>query len=643
MRLDPGEGSAGPPLWVRFDQPQGWIETDRPHAVSSLLAEVEQAAREGLFAVGCVSYECAPAFDDAHSVCAQTPSSAPLLAFGLFQRATVSSDPIPPFSTADRAPVRTEEQIEAAAYLEAIRTIREHIADGDVYQVNYTFPLLVSTPPPTSPATPADSPSDTLGDQLFRQLCRSQGGRYAVRLVGPALDVVSGSPELFFERNGHSITCRPMKGTAPRGRFAQEDEQLASALRASAKERAENLMIVDMMRNDLGRIARTGSVTVERLFEVERLPTLHQMTSSVTAHTDAPLAETFRALFPCASITGAPKSSAMHIISSLERAPRGIYTGAVGVVLPDAPEALGWSRAAAGTAFETSARASAKPAPYARFGVAIRTAWRSGSRESAAYRYGIGSGVVWDSEADAELTETRSKAFGLGLKRPPFRLLETMALHGSAKSGSTEAGRRHVRLWRQHRQRLFQSARYFAFPLDPDELDAAVDAACRQAPPGLHRLRLLVGATGAIHVERSARPRINRRSAWRLAVCAEPVDSQDPFLFHKTTHREVYDQRLDAVRARIPDADDALLQNEEGALTETVIANLLLPPSQPGGPWRTPHRTAGLLAGTLRAELLRRGRIIEADLRIEDLSKADRILLINSVRGVFPATLIEHP
>lgn len=644
----------GTDLWVHFEEPVDWLETNDLDRVAELLVRVEQSARDGLFAVGSVAYEAAPAFDHALRVFNDDPShrgggdveydaTSPLLAFALFRRATVVSDPIPPFSAPARPRVRADELVEASTYRDAIKAIRSHIAEGDVYQVNYTFPLSVSAQPQNG---------EDLGDQLFRQLCRSQGGAFACRLTAPGLDLASGTPELFFERAGHQITCRPMKGTAPRGRFLEEDQQLAATLRASPKERAENLMIVDMMRNDLGRIARSGSVTVERLFEVERLPTLHQMTSTVTAHTSASLLEVFRALFPCASITGAPKSSAMRIIAELERAPRGIYTGALGVVLPASPKALGW---AGGDLPDEKGTPRPGDPPYARFGVAIRTAWRAGpdrdgridiegttSRDGAeaTYRYGIGSGVVWDSRAGAELAETRSKALGLGLERPPFELLETMALR-PLHTSNPRAPLGRLRLWPQHRQRLLDSARYFDFRAEIGAIEDQLAALCLEAPPPPQRLRLLLAVDGTTKFEIEPFPRQARRP-WRLGLCSRPVDTDDPFLFHKTTRRALYTERLEAVRTRLPDADDALLQNEHGELTESTVANLLLPPERTGEPWRTPPRTAGLLAGTLRAELLRRGRIIEADLTVEDLEEAQRILLINSVRGVFPATLIDE-
>ena len=657
----------GDGLWVRFDEPASWIETRDLEAVPELLARIEDAARDGQFAVGVVGYEAAPIFDPAlavieppalrarqggakHSRTAATAS--PLLAFGLFRRATIVADPIPPFSAPLRPRVHTEEQVSATDYRDAIAEIRRHIGDGDVYQVNYTFPLRVSASMrcPDQAARPSVASPDsdsTLGDQLFRQLCRSQGGAYACRLTGPGIDVVSGSPELFFERNEDRITCRPMKGTAARGRFVEEDERLAAELRASPKERAENLMIVDMMRNDLGRIARSGSVTVDHLFEIERLPTLHQMTSTVTARTDASLPQIFGALFPCASITGAPKSSAMRIIAELEQAPRGLYTGAQGVVLPASPDALGWT---AGADCARSNEHAGKP-PYARFGVAIRTAWQvpaadgldtgqaspGGDRAETPYRYGIGSGVVWDSRADSELAETRSKALGLGLERPAFELLETMALRGTPPGGERRSLER-VRLWPEHRTRLLESAHYFAFRIDIDEIESQLTELCRRAAPDAQRLRLRVAVDGTAELE--VAPLAPRTSApWRLGLCSRPVDAEDPFLFHKTTRRSIYTERLAAVRARLPEADDAILQNEHGAVTETTIANILVPPTRPGEPWRTPPRTDGLLAGTLRASLLRRGRIIESHLSVEDLMDAERILLINSVRGVFSATL----
>jgi para-aminobenzoate synthetase/4-amino-4-deoxychorismate lyase len=382
---------------------------------------------------------------------------------------------------------------------------------------------------------------------------------------------------------------RPMKGTRPRGRFGEEDRRLAAELVASEKERAENLMIVDMVRNDLGRLAEPGSVVVEERFAVERYPTVWQMTSTVAARSPARLPELFTALFPCASVTGAPKPATMRRIRELEPTPRGVYCGAVGLVAPGG---------------------------RARFAVAIRTLELD--LVSRHFRYGVGSGVTWDSEPAAEWRECLDKARVLDGARPGFELLETMRWRAG----------RGVELLDLHLERLAGSADYFGFALpDVAALRAAVLARGAALAAGDHRLRLRFGRDGTTAID--TEPFAPERHAWRIAIAAEPVDSRDPRLFHKTTDRALYDR----ARAGAPDADEVLLVNERGELTEGTRTNLFV---QFGGEWVTPPLDSGLLPGVFRTSLLRAGRVIEAPLHPRDLRRAHRIRLGNALRGFVP-------
>jgi len=375
-----------------------------------------------------------------------------------------------------------------------------------------------------------------------------------------------------------------MKGTAPRGRTLEEDERQARWLQTSNKNQAENIMIVDMVRNDLGRIAMPDTVEVSDLWHLEKYPSLFQLTSTVKSRTQASLEDIFAALFPCASVTGAPKVRSMEIIRELEQGPRGAYTGAIGLI---------------------------GPGRRARFNVGIRTVDIDTVAGKATY--GTGSGVVWDSVAREEWRECFTKALVLRPPPPEFQLLETILW-------DPEQG---FVLLERHLRRLEESAAYFGFPCDPPEVTRELDQASRNLPRQPHRIRLLVSNQGTVRVESA--PLEPHKKPWRLAVAAEPVDSANPFLFHKTTCRQVYRDH----RKRFPGHDDVLLWNEQGEITESTLANVVVLRQQR---WVTPPVDCGLLAGTFRAELLAQGRIEEETVELQDLTSLESVYLINSVR-----------
>jgi para-aminobenzoate synthetase/4-amino-4-deoxychorismate lyase len=473
--------------------------------------------------------------------------------------------------------------------------VREAIARGDTYQVNLTWRLR--------------APFAGCAADLFAALYEAQPVPHAALLELGDHALLSLSPELFFRRRGGLVICRPMKGTAPRGRWPAEDAAAAAALAGSEKERAENLMIVDMVRNDLGRVARPGSVATSDLFRLERYATVWQMTSTVSARTEAPLGELVRALFPSASVTGAPKASTMGLVAELESAPRGPYCGAIGWV---------------------------GPGGRARFNVAIRTVWVDRRRGIA--EYGTGGGVTWDSSADAELAESRLKARLLLAAPRRFALLETLLWRP----------RRGWWLLPEHLARLRASARHLGFRFAAGEVESALAAAAAGLPPRPHRGRLLLDRSGAVRVEteplieprrepgparqRPAASDRRRRRAWRVVLAPAPIDPREPLLFHKTTWREPYE----AARAAAPGFDDVLLWNPAGELTESTLANLVV---RLDGRLLTPPVACGLLAGTLRARLLLRGRIAEGVVRVEDLPRCEGAWLVNSVRGWIPFEL----
>jgi para-aminobenzoate synthetase/4-amino-4-deoxychorismate lyase len=533
--------------------------------VRGVLNEVEAATGAGLHAAGFVAYEAAPAFDA--SLATRVPQAGlPLAWFALFD-GREEGDP----------DARAEGDFELGGweiatgepeYRAHVESIRGLIAAGDTYQANYT--VRMRAPFSGDPAA------------LYARLCRAQRSAFCAYLEVEDRVIISASPELFFRLADGELELRPMKGTRPRGRFPAEDAALAAELRASPKERAENLMIVDLLRNDAGRVAEFGSVRVERLFEAERYETVHQLTSTVRARVRTGLSGLFGALFPCGSVTGAPKVRTMEILAAAEDEPRGVYCGAIGFASPAEPV----------------------------FSVAIRTVVVD--RAAGRAELGVGSGITWDSDAAAEYRECLDKAAFTRHAPNDFRLLETLLYEPGAGFFLLDG----------HLRRMAESAAYFGFRFDRADVLRALHAGLGQNAP--LRIRILLDRTGAAEVQTA--PIAHVHTAARVAIAAELVDSRDPLLFHKTTRREPYDRR----RAARPDCDDVLLVNERGELTESTLANLVV--RLDGALW-TPPLESGLLPGVLRAHLLERGEIRERVLRPDDLRHTDAIYLINSVRG----------
>ena len=570
--------------WLSFRRPLDVLVAQTPVEVPDLLSELRQAVGRGRWAAGFLSYEATPAFDPAFA--SHPPESdVPAAWWALFDEPerldalpewhqTPTDDDVPDL---DWRPLVGRED-----HARSVAEVRRRIAEGDTYQVNLTFPLEAEIPPGVDPY------------QLFqRWVSDGTTPPYATFIdTDDQLCVASVSPELFFSLDGRELRARPMKGTSPRGRWLEEDAARRAEL-LSEKNRAENLMIADMLRNDLGRVAVPGSVRVVRLFGFETYATVHQLVSEVAARLEPgrDALDVLRALFPCASITGAPKARTSHIIRQLEPHRRGVYTGSAGYFAPDGS---------------------------AQLNVLIRTASFHRSRRIA--RYGTGGGVVWDSDAESEFREagTKTRLLRRPASRPgEFRLLETMLWRG--RSGYF--------LLDHHLRRLAESAGFFGFCVDVDAIRRDLE---RRAADWAERtrVRLLVQRDGAFSVESRSEP-CPGRSTLRIALDDRPVDDQDVFLFHKTTRRAVYNEAL----ARHPGADDVLLWNDRGELTESTRANVFV---ELNGRRLTPPRACGLLAGTYRQALLERGSLEERVLTRHDLARADRILLVNSVRGVQP-------
>ena len=572
---------AGP--WRRFSRPLRVIETRDAREVRRTLRAVDEAVRGGSYAAGFVTYEAAAAFG--------LPSGAgddrlPLVCFGIYPPDHVESLARLPLA-GDASFGRWEPTMDHDGYLAAIAAIKARIEAGDTYQINFTFRL-------RAPFT---------GDPMaaMRQLYAAQAGPWSAFVEMDAFAICSASPELFYTADGERVVSRPMKGTWPRGFWAAQDTARGEELRTSAKNRAENVMIADLVRNDLGRVARVGSVRPTSLFDVERYPLQWQMVSTVEADVNTPsLGRVMGAMFPCGSITGAPKHSSMQIIRALETAPRGIYTGAIGYLTPGG---------------------------RSHFSVAIRTVVIDRARGAA--EFGVGSGVVWDSvdqdeyeecllkarmlEGPAASTPSTSGAAYVVADPPGFHLLETILW-------TPEAG---FALLDSHLERLRASAECFGFEFDRDEVRIVLDAAVGDLR-GAAKVRLRVGADGTVLCE--AFDLAPLPPTLRLGRAAAPIDRRDVFLYHKTTNRSVYER----ARASRPEADAVLLWNTDGEITEATDANIVVVRD---GVKRTPPVECGLLPGTMRAALLDSGEIREGRMSVEDLQQADEIWLVNSVRG----------
>ncbi len=566
------------------------IEARDLDEVGPALDSVEEAARAGRWAAGFVAYEAAPGLDPAMSVRGRErgdPFAAlPLLWFAIFEgREDVS--PFEPVANdgRDANDVTWTASIDRARYDASVAAIRERIAAGDTYQVNYTFRLR----------------AELGGDErdLYRDLCLSQRGGYAAHLSAGSFGVLSASPELFFRLDGDRITTRPMKGTAQRGRWPEEDEENAVRLASSPKDRAENAMVVDLLRSDLGRISVPGTVRANRLFETERYETVWQLTSTVrsTLRPGISLSDAFRALFPSGSVTGAPKVSTMGLIAEVEGAPRGPYCGAIGYLAPPG-----------------------SGEPRANFNVAIRTVVRD--RRTGLAEFGVGGGITYDSSAAGEFDEAVAKARVLTARRPRFELLETLR-HEPA------SGFRHLP---EHLARLEASARYFGFAFVRFDAEAVLEKAVAELGGAEGLVRLLLARDGSVRIDLSEQPTAAPEPV-RVAIHPQPVDPSDVWLYHKTTLRGPYERR----RADRPDVDDVLLENDRGEATESTAANVAV---KLGEAWFTPPLGSGLIAGTYRAVLLREGRLSERSIRVEELGHAGGLALVSSVRGWRPAVLV---
>ena len=467
--------------------------------------------------------------------------------------------------------------LDAGSYAQKVEQVRRWIAEGDCYQVNLTFPL--------------DFRVYGHPLALYARLRGRQPVRYGAFISMPGETVLSLSPELFFERKDRRVVTRPMKGTAPRGKSPEDDAASGRALLDSEKERAENVMIVDLLRNDLGRLALPGRVRVESLCQLEAYPTLWQVVSTISA--DLPevrVGDLFGALFPCGSITGAPKIRAMQRIGELETRSRGLYTGA-----------LGWLA----------------PGGDCRFNVAIRTLEIESNGRA---KLGVGSGIVIDAKPQNEYAECLLKARFLTGFDPGFALLETMRI---------ERGEYPLRSL--HLQRLKASADALGFACDVPALDAALEAQLPGRREGVHRVRLTLAHEGKIGI--AVVPLLDEKRAWQVILVDEMLNADDYLLRHKTTARSLYDRVLAGLPGGV---FDAIFLNASGEVCEGARSNVFV---ERDGMLLTPPLRCGLLPGVMRRHLLETGRAVEQVLTADDLRGAQQFYVANALRGLIPVSL----
>ncbi|MBP2619977.1 aminodeoxychorismate synthase component I [Streptococcus panodentis] len=556
-----------------FTNPVKELKTRRLDQVRPLLKEIEDWQEKGYYAVGYVSYEAAPAFESKFQVHPAPLLSEYLLYFSIHDRAEEADFPLD-YEEAEM-PAAWQSLTSEKEYQQAIETIHHHIRQGDTYQVNYTVQLGAELNPQDSWA-------------IYSRLVVEQNAAYNACVQHDDLAVLSISPELFFEEELGHLRTRPMKGTTQRGLTLEQDREQAAWLAQDSKNRAENMMIVDLLRNDMNRISQTGSERVERLCSVEQYSTVWQMTSTIESRLrpEIGLWDIFQALFPCGSITGAPKISTMAIIRQTEKAARGIYCGTVGICLPDRRRI---------------------------FNVAIRTIQLRGSQAI----YGVGGGITWDSTWEGEYRETQQKSAVLYRKNPRFDLIST----GRVTDGK-------LTFHEQHLQRLAEAASYFAYPFDEEKLRRQLTETLAELDPQIDcRLRISLSRGGQIQLERAELAPLPA-SFTQARLTLQTADLKQPFTYFKTSYRPHL----------TVEGQEQIYYNPQGQLLETSIGNLLL---QLDGQLYTPPAELGLLNGLYRQELLAAKQVQEKILTLEDLEKAEKVYACNAVRGIYELQLEE--
>ncbi|MBT2600614.1 MULTISPECIES: aminodeoxychorismate synthase component I [unclassified Oceanobacillus] len=557
-----------------FLDPVDMIVANAKSEVISAMEKIETYTNQGYYAGGYISYEAGEGFDN--NLKTSDDFELPLIMMGIYKQPlekSIDEQECPQTSELFEWEMSTSKK----KYLKHVSTIKNSIAQGDTYQVNYTVRL---------------HSNDVVCDHnLYEKLSKAQKANYCAHLQLGRYNIVSASPELFFQLKNGKILTKPMKGTMKRGKSIEEDIRNKQLLSESIKDQAENLMIVDLLRNDISKIAKKGTVNVPKLFNIESYPTVFQMTSTVSAEIEenVGIIDIFKALFPCGSITGAPKQSTMQIIQGLENSPREVYCGSIGYITPN-QEAL--------------------------FNVAIRTALID--TEQNTMSYGVGGGITWDSDPEAEYLEAWAKAEILkSLNETNIELLETMKYENG-----------HFFLINNHLNRLNKSAEYFNFSISIKEIEqklyeyAEENLNQKQA----YRVRLLANKRGEIKINSTIIPVINEKTNYSFQLAASPINKKNPYYYHKTTFRKMYEK----FREELGNAFDILLWNDKEELTEFTMGNLVV---KVEGEYWTPPIKSGLLAGTFRQQLIDEKKIKERIISKSELESVDEIWFINSVRG----------
>ena len=559
-----------------YTDPVDILIADDPGDIDDIFAKLTQYHQEGYFIAGYLSYDLGYVFEDAlsHRLAPKRPT--PLLNFGIFK--TFERQAPTQLLYSSQAPDLTLTPLwSEAEYSKRFSQVMDYIRAGDVYQINLTFPM----------TGPYDGPAHT----LYAAFRHRQKGRYGgVVHLGNAPDIISLSPELFFRKEGRDMSMRPMKGTRPRSANSQIDEELRLNMRNDVKSQAENLMIVDLLRNDLSRISEPGSVKVPELFALETYQTLHQMTSRVASKLmpDIDMKSIFQNLFPCGSVTGAPKIRAMEIIDDLETTPRGAYCGALGYIDPNGD---------------------------ACFNVGIRTLTLSGKRLT----YNVGSGLVYDSQAQDEYHECLLKADVLS--QPPADIIETCLW--TPKDGIVRG--------KAHKARMMKSAKALGYPFNPAQYDALTDGIKTETND--QHIRMTLSADGDLNLSQKDFVSLDRP---KIMVSPHKLSKQVQYSKHKISRRNFYDEERERLKA-LTGIDEVIFLNESGKLCEGSFTSIFI---EKDGKLLTPALKTGILPGVLRAELLRSKKARTADLTEDDLLGAKNIYIGNSMRGLMPAALI---
>ena len=542
------------------------LKTKDIKEVKPLLDELEAYQNEGYYAVGYVSYEAAPAFETKFQVIDGPLMSEYLLYFTVHE--TVQTEPIPLTYDPITLPKSWQELTTAEEYKAAIEHIHHHIRQGDTYQVNYTVQLQQNlTADPFA---------------IYNRLVVEQNAHYNAFIQHDDVSIISISPELFFKKDGDKLTTRPMKGTTNRGLTTETDLAQARWLAQDQKNRSENMMIVDLLRNDMNRISKIGSEDVKSLCQVEQYSTVWQMTSTIETQLlpNSRLSDVFQALFPCGSITGAPKIATMEIIKKVEKQPRGVYCGAIGILVPQGPSI---------------------------FNVAIRTLQMEGTKAI----YGVGGGITWDSNWEAEYEETKQKAAVLYRQNPKFDLISTGRIHQGK-----------LLFLEEHIKRLQESSRYFDYPFNAEKAHNQATALCQSLDLDTdYRLKMSLKKDGELKFEHSQLTNLSDDFCQARSVeQRHPLDS--PYTFFKTSYRPHLSIEL----------HEQIYYNHEGQLLETSIGNIVLKIEDQ---LYTPPVHIGLLNGIYRQSLIAENKLKEKVLTVKDLKQAQAIYGCNAVRGLY--------